>query len=58
MQTIGLTRTVLSTQAGRWSTSCRSTTPAGLGFTADYTRIGVYVDGVLVQQYASPMTYL
>ena len=30
------------------------------GFTADYTRIGVYVDGVLVQQYAStsPMTYL
>ncbi|KNZ31847.1 MAG: hypothetical protein AD742_15315 [Methylibium sp. NZG] len=29
------------------------------GFTADYTRIGVYLDGVLIQQFAatSPMTH-
>ncbi|WP_395690903.1 tandem-95 repeat protein [Piscinibacter sp.] len=58
VQTIGLTRTV-STQAGMVYEL--SLDYAGRpGFTADYTRIGVYVDGVLVQQYAStsPQTYL
>ncbi|MBS0437260.1 MAG: tandem-95 repeat protein, partial [Proteobacteria bacterium] len=58
VQTIGLSRTV-STQAGMVYEL--SLDYAGRpGFSADYTRIGVYVDGVLVQQYAStsPQTYL
>ncbi len=58
VQTIGLTRTV-STQAGMVYEL--SLDYAGRpGFAENFTRIGVYVDGVLVQQYAStsPQTYI
>ncbi len=58
VQTIGLTRTV-STQAGMVYEL--SLDYAGRpGFGENYTRIGVYVDGVLVQQYAatSPQNYI
>jgi Ca2+-binding RTX toxin-like protein len=58
VQTIGITRSV-ATQAGMVYEL--SFDFAGRpGFSADFTRIGVYVDGVLQQQYAStsPQTFI
>ncbi|WP_295641009.1 Ig-like domain-containing protein, partial [uncultured Methylibium sp.] len=58
VQTLGLSRTV-STQVGM--VYDLSLDYAGRpGFGTDFTRIGVYLDGVLIQQYSatSPQTYI